>query len=139
MTRGQYNAYRGWQMPTDENPDEEGYIVEYLDGGKPNDSRHENYISWSPKDVFERSYSKIAADPIFGEDSNRILALQRVIMDLENQWRRVGFLNGGERLRPQQKPSRELALCLTKIQEAQMWVKSELDQLQRADMPQSNG
>lgn len=59
MNRGDYNAYRGWQVPTDENPADEGYLVEYVDGGKPNDSRHAGYISWSPKDVFERSYKEI--------------------------------------------------------------------------------
>ena len=56
MSRGDYNAYRGWQAPADEDPTDEGYLVEYVDGGKPNDPRHVGYISWSPKDVFERSY-----------------------------------------------------------------------------------
>ena len=56
MTRGQYNDYRGWATPKEENPDDEGYLVEYQDGGKPNDARHLGYISWSPKDVFEKSY-----------------------------------------------------------------------------------
>lgn len=59
MTRGEYNAYRGWENPADENPADEGYLVEYVDGGKPNDSRHAGYISWSPKDVFERSYKHV--------------------------------------------------------------------------------
>lgn len=31
-------------------------MVEYVDGGKPNDERHKGYISWSPRDVFEKSY-----------------------------------------------------------------------------------
>jgi hypothetical protein len=56
MSRGAYNAYRGWQMPDNEDPLDDGYLVEYLDGGKPNDERHAGYISWSPKDVFDRSY-----------------------------------------------------------------------------------
>ena len=56
MSRLAYNEYRGWVMPADENPADEGYLVEYLDGGKPCDDRHEGYISWSPKDVFERAY-----------------------------------------------------------------------------------
>lgn len=59
MNRGDYNDYRGWQMPADENPDDDGYLVEYMDGGKANDSRHAGYISWSPKDVFERSYKPV--------------------------------------------------------------------------------
>ena len=34
----------------------EGYLVEYKDGGEPNHSDHEGYISWSLKHVFEQSY-----------------------------------------------------------------------------------
>ena len=56
MTRGEYNEYRGWLIPENENPSEQGYLVEYVDGGKPNDERHTGYISWSPRDVFEKSY-----------------------------------------------------------------------------------
>lgn len=56
MTRGEYNEYRGWEIPSEEDPSEQGYLVEYADGGKPNDERHKGYISWSPKDVFEKCY-----------------------------------------------------------------------------------
>ena len=45
MTRQEYNDYRGWQLPADENGDDEGYLVEYVDGGKANDPRHDGYIS----------------------------------------------------------------------------------------------
>ena len=56
MTRQEYNEYRGWTIPENEDPTEQGYLVEYVDGGKPNDDRHKGYISWSPRDVFEQSY-----------------------------------------------------------------------------------
>ena len=46
MTRGEYNRYRGWTIPADENPEDEGYLVKYNDG----------YISWSPKKQFEEAY-----------------------------------------------------------------------------------
>lgn len=59
MTRGAYNQYRGWETPTDENPKDDGYLVEYQDGGKPNCPRHAGYISWSPKDIFERTYHAV--------------------------------------------------------------------------------
>ncbi len=49
MTRGAYNNYRGWTVPDNENPADEGYIVKYPDG----------YISWSPKNIFEEAYSEI--------------------------------------------------------------------------------
>lgn len=45
MTRGQYNAYRGWPIPANENPDDEGYLVDY---------RENKYQSWCPKGVFEK-------------------------------------------------------------------------------------
>lgn len=57
MTRGAYNEYRGWECPADEDPLDEGLLVEYIDGGKANHPHHEGYISWSPKDVFERAYT----------------------------------------------------------------------------------
>lgn len=56
MTRAEYNAFRGWTVPADENPADDGYLVEYLDGGKGNTDLYEGYVSWSPKDVFERAY-----------------------------------------------------------------------------------
>lgn len=56
MSKALYCAHRGWDVPADENPDEEGYLVEYLGQGNSNHSEHENYISWSPKDLFEASY-----------------------------------------------------------------------------------
>lgn len=56
MTRKAYNDYRGWTVPSDENPDDEGYLVEYTDGDRSNHPAHAGYISWSPKDVFEGSY-----------------------------------------------------------------------------------
>lgn len=46
MNRGEYNAYRGWAIPADENPDDEGYLVKYSDG----------YESWSPKKQFDEAY-----------------------------------------------------------------------------------
>lgn len=59
MTRGEYNGYRGWEVPEDENPADEGYLVEYLDGGESNHPNHMGYISWSPKAVFERGYREV--------------------------------------------------------------------------------
>lgn len=59
MNRQAYNKLRGWTIPTDENGEDEGYLVEYLDGGQANHKDFENYISWSPKDVFERAYRPV--------------------------------------------------------------------------------
>ena len=56
MTRADYNEYRNWELPANEDGADEGYLVEYLDGGKANDSRHAGYISWSPKAQFDAAY-----------------------------------------------------------------------------------
>ena len=53
MSRAEYNAYRGWTLPADENGEDVGYLVEYLDGGQSNHPNHVGYISWSPVDVFD--------------------------------------------------------------------------------------
>ena len=45
MTRGDYDKVRGWEIPANENPADEGYVVHYPDG----------YISWCPKAQFEAS------------------------------------------------------------------------------------
>ena len=52
MTRGEYNKYRGWIIPEDENPEDEGYLVKYETDG---------YESWSPKEIFEKAY-RICSD-----------------------------------------------------------------------------
>ena len=79
MTRGAYNAYRGWQVPADENPADDGYLVEDVDGGKSNHPNHAGYISWSPKDVFERAYCEVGQRRLsFGDALKALKAGQRV-------------------------------------------------------------
>lgn len=63
MTRLEYNQYRGWQLPADEDGSDEGYLVEYTDGGKPNDPRHAGYISWSPKAQADAAYRPASGMP----------------------------------------------------------------------------
>lgn len=59
MTRADYNKYRGWELPSDEDGSDDGFLVEYIDGGQANHPCHEGYISWSPKNVFERAYRPV--------------------------------------------------------------------------------
>lgn len=56
MTRLEYNNFRGWDLPSDENGDDAGYLVEYQDGGPANTAQYAGYVSWSPERVFEQSY-----------------------------------------------------------------------------------
>lgn len=46
MSRGEYNRYRGWPIPADEDPTDKGYLVQYSDG----------YESWSPEKQFNEAY-----------------------------------------------------------------------------------
>ena len=77
MGRGEYNTYRGWQIPLDENPADEGFLVEYVDGGASNHPDHAGYISWSPKDVFERAY-RLSSGLTFGDALQALKAGKRV-------------------------------------------------------------
>lgn len=54
MTRGDYNAYRGWSVPADENPLDEGYLTKDPDG----------HVSWLPKNTFEKAYMKLEDNPM---------------------------------------------------------------------------
>lgn len=56
LNRTAYNKYRGWELPGDENGADEGYLVEYSDGGQANHPDHAGYVSWSPKEQFDKAY-----------------------------------------------------------------------------------
>ena len=60
MNRQDYNDYRGWELPFDEDGSDEGMLVEYTDGGKLNHLDYEGYISWYPLDVFDKAYSDMS-------------------------------------------------------------------------------
>jgi hypothetical protein len=54
MTRGDYNKYKNWDIPKNENPLDEGYLVKYSD----------SYESWSPKEQFDLAYRELSDDEI---------------------------------------------------------------------------
>lgn len=58
MNRLDYNIFRGWELPANENGSDEGYLVEYKDGGEPNTKEYQGYVSWSPKEQFENAYKQ---------------------------------------------------------------------------------
>jgi hypothetical protein len=55
MSRLDYNVFKGWPMPANENGADEGYLVRYEDG----------YLSWSPKTTFDAAY-RVADGVPFG-------------------------------------------------------------------------
>ena len=56
MTRGDYNKYRGWELPANENAADEGYYIVYPDG----------YQSWCPKAQFEAA-GRLIDNMTFGQ------------------------------------------------------------------------
>lgn len=59
MSRGEYCALRGWDLPVDENGEDQGMIVQYAEGDKSNVPGFTGYVSWSPLEVFEKSYRRV--------------------------------------------------------------------------------
>ena len=49
MSKGEFNQRKGAASSLMEQSEEEGYIVKYPDG----------YVSWSPKETFEKAYRKL--------------------------------------------------------------------------------
>lgn len=66
MTKGDYCKLRNWDLPSNEEPEEEGYLVEYPDS-LSNHPDFRGYISWSPKAVFEASYNSYTEGCTFGQ------------------------------------------------------------------------
>lgn len=77
MTRGEYNTYRGWLIPENEDPSDEGYLVVYGKGTP------DHYESWTPKKQFDDGYTVY---------SNRVTPerIQRLVDQLEYKFERVG-------------------------------------------------
>lgn len=94
MTRAAYNAYRGWPLPDDENGEDEGYLVEYTDGGAANHTAHKGYISWSPAAVFEKAY-RPTGGLTFGQALELIKTGRRVARSGWNGKGMFLFLNKG--------------------------------------------
>lgn len=89
MTRAEYDDYRGWQLPADEDGTDVGYLVEYTD--KPNQQNHPDhagYISWSPKEVFEGAYNDTSKGMTFG---HAIEALKRGAKVARKGWNGKGM------------------------------------------------
>ena len=88
MQRGEYNHARGWETPADENPSDEGYMLQYLDGGKPNTEEYPHYVSWSPKSVFDKSY-KLTVDGMGFDMALRLIKMGKQVT-------RTGWNAGGQ-------------------------------------------
>lgn len=84
MTRKEYNDYRGWDLPSDEDGTDEGYLVEYeqsLETPNINHPDHLGYISWSPKDVFNEAYVQVEGISHIDHDPNQPEYMSRVVLE----------------------------------------------------------
>lgn len=66
MTLGNYNIYRGWELPEDEEPSTEGFMVEYLGSTDSNHKSHSGYISWTPAEQFNNHYDDLSSGISYG-------------------------------------------------------------------------
>lgn len=82
MTRLEYNNYRGWNLLDNQNGDDEGYLVEYIESPNSNHPNHKFFISWLLADVFDKTYkpSETYLDRLYIERDE----LQDKIIKLEN-------------------------------------------------------
>lgn len=80
MTRGEYNALRGWEVPADEDPTDLGYLVQYENDSKANVEGFDGYISWSPQKPFDLAYNQSGTFK------------QRVFIEMEQLYRRMFLL-----------------------------------------------
>lgn len=80
MTRGEYNALRGWEVPEDEDPTDLGYLVQYENDSKANVEGFDGYISWSPQRPFDLAYNKSGT------------LKQRIFIEMEQLYRRMYLL-----------------------------------------------
>lgn len=93
MTRGTYNQVRGWQIPDNENPADEGYLVVY------NRGTGDEHVSWSPKHVFDDGYHALDTDKCDSADQEPPF-IQRMRAELGELDDRTDKLGNGIHLAP---------------------------------------
>lgn len=129
MTRLAYNELRDWTLPADENGDDEGYLVEYKDGGTPNHPNYEGYISWSPKEQFEKAY-RVTDGMSFGLAIEAVKfghKVARAGWNGKGMW--LAFMPGGDSTLPDGSEfnSRPFIIMKTVNDELVPWVASQSD------------
>lgn len=77
MSLGDYYRLRGWSVPSGENPNDDGYLVERVYPEKQNHPDYKGHISWQGKEEFEKAH-RIASAMSFGFALEAIKNGQRV-------------------------------------------------------------
>lgn len=124
MSRGEYNRYRGWPIPADEDPTDKGYLVQYSDG----------YESWSPEKQFNEAYRECDS-MTFGL---AVEALKKGLKVTRKGWNGKGmylFLAHGEDLTSclfkENEPKCVDSICMKTAQDTIVvgWLASQTDML----------
>jgi len=93
MNRQDYNTFRGWTLPAGENGADEGYLVEYTDGGSRNTEAYKGYVSWSPKEQFDNAYIEV---PISKPLEPHMLRVAAEKAELDNRLNKlIAFMDTG--------------------------------------------
>jgi hypothetical protein len=87
MSLLEYNAFRGWNIPNNEDGATTGFLVEYINEGNANTEKYKNYVSWSPSEVFENTY-KSSGELSFGD---ALVYLKRGHKVARNGWNGKGI------------------------------------------------
>lgn len=88
LTRQAYNELRGWSIPENENPNDDGYLVIYPDSPDHNVVGYDGYVSWSPKAEFEKAYRDFKSGMSFGQAIELLKQGERVA---RNGWNGKGM------------------------------------------------
>lgn len=55
MTRLEYNEFRGWDLPENENGSDDGFLIETI-GGMKNTPTYNGFVQWLPIEQFKSEY-----------------------------------------------------------------------------------
>ena len=75
MTRAEYNDYRGWVLPDDEDGSDEGYLIEEISDAPANFKLHKGPICWKTKEQFKASFKEVTKDGINNELNEQLRSI----------------------------------------------------------------
>lgn len=67
MTRGEYNALRGWELPAGEDGLDAGFLVVNHTASERNVDGYDGYVNWLPSKIFRQTHQQICGYVSFGE------------------------------------------------------------------------
>lgn len=95
MNRADYNAWRGWELPSDENGEDEGYLVQHLQVSEANTPEN-GYVNWMSHEQFYRTHVPVESvlDRMVVERAElreRIKSLNNFLQEVEESEDKLGL------------------------------------------------